>query len=139
MRRLAEKLRSFLAANSGLQEVVDTRVFIAHIPQDEPCPVIWLGRRTSDDEAGTLDGVVGEEPLTETFDIEAIAEDYATAEIAIAKVRACLHHYRGTWDGVRIQGVFVRDAADDYRVRSDKSGEGFFVAAVSAEVFAGQG
>lgn len=138
MRRLTEKLRSFLAANESVAAVLDGRIYIGHVPQKATLPALWMGRRASDDAAGSLEGAVGEEPLSETFDLEAIADDYAAAEGVAATIRSVLHHYRGTWDGVRIQGVFVRDATDDYQTRSDKSGSGFFVAALNAEVFADQ-
>jgi hypothetical protein len=139
MRRLTEKLRSFLAADAGVAAIVGSRIHASHIPQTTPLPAIWLGRRSTDDLAACLDDPVGAEPISETFDVEAIGDGYASQDGLVDAIHACLHNYRGEWGGVRIQGVIVRDHSDDYVPRSNSSGAGFYLGGVSVEIFAGPG
>lgn len=131
---LAENLRAFLLADAGVAAIVGTRIHQSNVPQDSDLPYLWL-RRASRDHDRTLDAVVGEEPESERYDLEAISDDLDEAQDLSLAVKDCLDNYRGTLGAATVQGCFVEDQNDDYIPRGIMGDEPLQFSALSVQIF----
>jgi hypothetical protein len=124
-----------LVADSGVTNLVDDRVYGGAVPKGAELPFIWLQRRMVTG-SGALEGEG--EPLSESFDVEAVSDDSREAiEISDAvrawakswcDARSCVmgdHTY--TW-------VEVVDASEGYVVRNVDAGENLYFSNLDVEV-----
>jgi hypothetical protein len=129
MSLLAKHLQPFLLAAVG--DAVGSRVQEGRITQGFKTPSIWYRRATVRHERAL--GEEGEDPFSETFDVEVWADDRAEAD-AIADLIRARDGYEGAFGEGTVQAVFVDEQVDDYVPITAAGDEGESVAALSLEV-----
>jgi len=120
-----------LVHDSGVANLVGSRVFGGVVPAGVAFPFIWVQRRGVD-YAGALEGEA--EPLREFFDLECVSLVATEAAELSDAVRACLHKKSGVIGGGNYTWCSVSDAAETYVPRNLDAAEHLFVSSLDVEV-----
>ncbi len=100
-----------LAGDAAVAALVATRIYPAVVPQGATLPAITYQRVAGTSELAHS----GPSGLGRArFQVDCWAEAYAAAIDLGEAVRACLHGYRGAFDGAVVGGVVMLDGADGY-------------------------
>lgn len=134
---LTESLRDFLADDATIAGIVgaapNSRIHYGHTPQGFNRPFLWYQRRgTEDDEL--LDDEAGAMPLRVFFDLECVSLVVSEMDALAAAVRQRLANHRGSFGGMTVLGIFVRDQDDDYVPRNVSGDVGLHLAAFDVEI-----
>jgi hypothetical protein len=124
-----------MAANTGVDLVVDGRVYGGIVPVGAALPFVWLQRRGVE-YVGSMEGE--DDPWKEFFDVECVADNGITAIELSDAIRA--------WERAWTQGgtfklgdryysaVTITDAAETYVPRNVDASENLFISSLDLEV-----
>lgn len=92
----------------------------------------WYIRRSSEAQLSLSGDDFG--IREETFDMEVICENIATAMTTRQTIKDALHGFRGDLSGTTIQAMFVEDADDNYLPHNLDADAGAHVAALDMRI-----
>lgn len=103
---------ALLNANETLTTIIAGRIFPNEIPQKQAMPAAAYKQLTSDIDYAN-DGETG--LSNSKFEISAWAKTYAEVKALATAIIVVLSAYKGTINGVEIQGIFLVDEKDDFQ------------------------
>lgn len=133
MADLGANLRTKLLADATLRSLVGDRIHVNKIPARPGNNFIYLAV-DSTQENETLDGQVGEAPLSQTYAAECISLEGQAEAIAIKQRLRQLNNFRGTLGDQTVKGIFVNEFQEQYEPRG-VGDTGAHVAVCQVQVF----
>lgn len=132
MTTLAANLIATLTSNSAIKAKVGNRIAQDSVPQGLPRPFLFL-QRTGIRQERCHDDAQGEEPFSQTFAIECVADDPKAADETADVVRG-LDLHTGAFGDTTCKRLFVDDQQADYEPINAGGDDGRHVAVLSVEV-----
>lgn len=136
MTTVAANLRTtFLTAGSAgaaLKNRIGDRIAQDSIPQGWERPFLFL-QRTGIRQERCLDEAQGQVPFSQTFSVEAVADEPTTADEVADLVRG-FDLYTGTFGSSTCRRIFVNDQQADYEPINAGGDDGRHVTVLSVEV-----
>ena len=104
---IAPAITNQLLGTSGVTAIVGTRIYPEYDRQADKTYPLAVYKVENVTTYMANDGPTGFE--TGDYVIAAIGETYADADAVASAIQSALDGARGTWSGVTIQGVFLKD------------------------------
>ncbi len=118
---IAEALRWKILDNTTVAELVGDRLYPEYERQRNKVYPLLVYKVDNDGSLITNSGANGYASCI--FEIAAVASAYATVDVLAAALVTALDGARGTWEGIKVQGVFLQDDGIDDDIVSDPATE----------------
>lgn len=114
---MEEALIALLLANSGLTDLVGTRVYIGKRPQNESTLPAVLLSKVSAPRDYDFDGATG--LIESRFQCDCYGNSYGSAKLAARALMVVVNGYSGTQSGVIIQKISIDSERDSNETESN--------------------
>lgn len=120
---IRSSLRTYLAAQSGISNIVGTRIYPVALPQKATRPALTYSRVTGGHYHNLTSATGAAIP---TFEIDCWADSYEGADVLAEAVRQEMQGLRGTWGSDAVKSVVLDDEEDSYSDPIDASDKGVY-------------
>ena len=125
-------LRTLLAAQSAITNVVSSRIYVNKAPQKAQLPYVILTQLGSE-EYKSIDQTTGTLRML-TIDIDCKAKTFVESETLGNAVRTFIDDYAGAAGSYTIGAVLMNDETHDYEPPSDGSDNGVHVVTLDLDI-----
>lgn len=129
---IQEALLNHLASKTSITDIVSTRIFTNHLPEQPQLPIVTV-RTASLERHHNLDGPNG--LVAARMQIEAWSLDYRQSLEIAEQVRLEVQNYRGTLSSLTIYSTTLVDDVETPEPPEDKSEDWIYSKALIFEVF----